>query len=241
MAAELARMDLTLIFAAALPYALEVRKANPSMPMVIGTCPGMVSNGFAETLDRPGGIYTGIDELPPGVTAQRLRLLKAAAPAVTRVGLLSTTPGRGGHEAQIADVRTAVLETGVEVQPYRATSFRELIRALERIAGDGMNGMLNFQGGLSLSNRQLIVDFATEKGIPAIYQTSLFVDAGGLMAWAPNLLEQFRMAARLVDRILKGSSPGERPRVVDQRTLLRRFQKSTRNSEAGLVCSNGMS
>jgi len=63
-AAELARMDLDLIVAAALPQALEVRKNNPNMPMVIATCPGMVSNGFAKTLKRPGGIYTGIDELP---------------------------------------------------------------------------------------------------------------------------------------------------------------------------------
>ena len=56
--------------------ALEVRKDNPAMPMVIVTCPGIVSNGFAKTLKRPGGIYTGIDELPPGVTAKRLSLLK---------------------------------------------------------------------------------------------------------------------------------------------------------------------
>jgi ABC-type uncharacterized transport system substrate-binding protein len=107
MAAELAQMDLALIVAAALPFALAVRKANPSMPMVIATCPGMVSNGFAQTLDRPGGIYTGMDELPPGVTARRLSLLKTAAPAVTRVALLSTTPGRGGHEAQVADAEAA--------------------------------------------------------------------------------------------------------------------------------------
>lgn len=64
MTAELAKMDLALIVAGGLPFA---RQANPSMPMVIATCPGMVSNGFAETLDRPGGIYTGMDELPPGV------------------------------------------------------------------------------------------------------------------------------------------------------------------------------
>jgi hypothetical protein len=57
-----------------------VRKDNPAMPMVIVTCPGIVSNGFAKTLKRPGGIYTGIDEVPPGVTAKRLRLLKTAAP-----------------------------------------------------------------------------------------------------------------------------------------------------------------
>jgi len=211
VSAELARMDLALIVAGALPYALEVRKANPSMPMVIGTCPGMVSNGFAETLDHPGGIYTGMDELPPGVTARRLRLLKTAAPTATRVALLSTTPGRGGHEEQLADAEATASALGVEVRPYRAASTPELKSALERIGAESMNGLLNFQGGLSLANRQLIVDFAAERRIPAIYQATLFAEAGGLMAWAPDLSEQYREAARFVDKILKGARPGDLP------------------------------
>ena len=102
-AAELGAMDLDFVVVAALPQALVMRQANPKMPMVIITCPGMVSNGFAESLERPGGLYTGMDELPPGVTRKRLQLLKRAAPSVSRVALLSTTPGRGGHETQVAD------------------------------------------------------------------------------------------------------------------------------------------
>ena len=83
-AVELAQMDLELIVAGALPFALEVRKANPSMPMVIATCPGMISNGFAQSLEHPGGNVTGMDELPPGVTTKRLTLLKTASPKVSR-------------------------------------------------------------------------------------------------------------------------------------------------------------
>ena len=95
-AAELAQSDLALIVAGALAFALEVRKANPAMPMVVATCPGLVSNGFAHSIEHPGGSVTGIDELPPGVTTKRLTLLKAAAPQISRIALLSTTPGRGG-------------------------------------------------------------------------------------------------------------------------------------------------
>lgn len=211
MAMELSRMDLALVVATALPQALEVRKANPMMPMVIGTCPGMVSNGFAQSLEHPGGIYTGMDELPAGVTARRLNLLKIAAPSVTRVALLSTTPGRGGHETQVADAETVASSLGVEVRPYRAASLTELRRALEQLAIDGMNGMLNFQGGLSLTNRRLIVDFAADKRIPSVYQATLFAEAGGLMAWAPDLTHQFREAAHFVAQILKGAKPGDLP------------------------------
>jgi putative tryptophan/tyrosine transport system substrate-binding protein len=209
--AELARMDLDLIVAAALPQALEVRKNNPNMPMVIATCPGMVSNGFAKTLKRPGGIYTGMDELPPGVTAKRLKLLKTAAPKVSRVALLSTTPGQGGHETQLADAEKAARLLRLTVKSYRAASLKELEAALAATVDDGMDGLLNFQGGLSLANRQLIVDFAAKNRLPAIYQSAFFVEGGGLMAWAPDQEEQFREAARYVDRILRGTKPGDLP------------------------------
>ena len=74
-----------------------------------------------------------------------------------------------------------------------------------------MDGLANFQGGLSLANRQLIVDFAAKNRLPAIYQATFFVEAGGLMAWAPNQEEQYRQAARYVHSILKGTKPGDLP------------------------------
>ena len=209
--AELSAMDLELIVAAALPQALEVRKSNPKMPMVIATCPGMVSNGFAKSLKRPGGIYTGLDELPPGVTEKRLRLLKTIAPKVARIALLSTTPGQGGHETQLAEAEKAAKSLRISVKAYRAKSLSELKTALDSVLEDGMDGLANFQGGLSLANRQLIVDFTAKNRLPAVYQSEFFVETGGLMAWAPDQEEQFREAARYVNQILKGSKPGDLP------------------------------
>jgi putative ABC transport system substrate-binding protein len=210
-AAELTSLGLDFIVAASLPQALAVRAADPTMPMVIITCPGMVENGFAHTLERPGGIYTGMDELPPGTTAKRLALLKTAAPAVKRVALLSTTPGPGGHELQLKEAQTAGPAIGVAVKSYRATSPAELRMAFGSIADEGMDGLLNFQGGFSLANRELIVEFAAAHRLPAIYQSDLFVDVGGLMAWAPDQREQYRMGARYADRIIRGERPGSLP------------------------------
>lgn len=210
-AAELGAMNLDFVVVAALPQALAMRQANPRMPMVIITCPGLVSNGFAQSLERPGGIYTGLDELPPGVTRKRLHLLKRAAPSVSQVALLSTTPGRGGHERQLADAEQAGKELGFSVKAYRASSLAEITTALDAIRSDRMNGLLNFQGGLSLANRQVIVAFAAAHRVPAVYQSQFFVESGGLMAWAPDQPEQFRMGARIADRILKGTRPGDIP------------------------------
>lgn len=210
-AAELGRMDLELIVAAALPQALAVRAVNPDMPMVIGTCPGFVSNGFAKTLERPGGIYTGMDELPAGVTDRRLRLLTTVVPKIARIGLLATTPGRGGHEAQLAEAEQTARALGLTVKAYRAASLRELEAALTGMAADRMEGFVNFQGALTLSNQPLIVDFAVRRRLPAVYQSPLFPQSGGLMSWAPDQDEQFRMAARYVDQILEGAMPGDLP------------------------------
>jgi putative ABC transport system substrate-binding protein len=210
-AAELGAMDLDFVVVAALPQALALRQANPKMPMVIITCPGMVLNGFAESLERPGGIYTGMDELPPGVTRRRLQLLKRAAPAISRVALLSTTPGRGAHEVQLADAQQAAGAMGISVSAYRATSLAEIKTALEAVRRDRMDGLVNFQGGLSLANRQVIVDFAAERRLPAVYQSLFFVESGGLMAWAPDQRDQYRQGARFADQIVKGRKPGDIP------------------------------
>ena len=211
MASELAGMDLTVIVAASLPIALEIRKNNPKMPMVIATCPGMVSNGFAKSLEHPGGIYTGMDELPKGVVAKRLQLLKAAVPTAKRIALLSATPGVGGHEAQLAEAETTAPTIGIEVKPYRVSSLEELQKALIDLKNDGIDGIVVFQGALTLANRKMVVDFAAQNRLPVIYQQSVFVEVGGLMAWAPDLEQQFREAANFVEKILKGAKPGDLP------------------------------
>lgn len=211
MATELAGMDLSLIVAASLPIALEIRKNNPKMPMVLATCPGMVSNGFAKSLEHPGGIYTGMDELPKGVVAKRLQLLKAAVPTAKRIALLSATPGVGGHEAQVAEAETTAPTLGIEVRPYSVKSLEDLQKSLKDLTKDGVDGMVVFQGALTLANRKMVVDFAAQNRLPVIYQQSVFVEVGGLMAWAPDLQQQFREAAHFVEKILKGAKPGDLP------------------------------
>ncbi len=82
------------------------------------------------------------------------------------------------------------------MKPYRATNRAELGEALLSMVRDGQQGFVNFQGGLSLANRQMIVEFAAEHRLPAIYQAQLFAEAGGLMTWAPDQNEQMRIAAK---------------------------------------------
>jgi putative ABC transport system substrate-binding protein len=74
-----------------------------------------------------------------------------------------------------------------------------------------MQGMVVFQGALTLANRVMVVDFALRNKLPVIYQQAAFVELGGLMSWAPKLEQQFREAAHYVSKILKGAKPGDLP------------------------------
>ena len=185
-AAELAAMDLELIVAQALPYALLIRAANPAMPMVIGTGAGLVCNGFGKNMEWPGGNATGMEELPPGLTGKRLELLvyrrsarPALGPSVDHSCHLRPRDSAGGCGGGGG-------AAGNWVKAYRASNREQIAQALETMVRDGQQGLVNFQGGLSLGNRQLIVDFAAEHRLPAIYQAVLFAEAGGLMTWAPD-------------------------------------------------------
>ena len=98
---------------------------------------------------------------------------------------------------QLADAEHAARDLGFSVKAYRASSVGEITTALDGIRSDQMNDLLNFQGGLSLANRQMIVDFAAADRLPAVYQSLFFVEAGGLMAWAPDQREQYRLGCAL--------------------------------------------
>src|SRR5687767_821569 len=75
--------------------------------------------------------------MPSGVTGRRVKLLKTAAPRVSRFALLSTTPGRGGHEQQLADAQRAAATLDFFVKSYRATSLVELEQSVASMAADG--------------------------------------------------------------------------------------------------------
>lgn len=209
-ALELARMDLKLIVVSSGNWAREVAQANPAMPVVIVTMAAMVESGFAKSREHPGGNFTGGEELPPGLTGRRMALLKEAAPSVSRIGLLAAAED-AAYRIQLNDARAAATRLGVTVKPYPAPSPRAIEQALAAMVSDGMNGLVNFQSGFSLAHRQYIVDFVASHRLPAIYQATRFVDAGGLMAWSPDQDEQFREAARYADKVLRGARVGDLP------------------------------
>lgn len=209
-AAELTRMDLKVIVVSSSSWADAVVRANPAMPMIIVTSAAMVESGYAHSRERPGGNITGGDELPPGLTGTRMALLKQAAPKVSRLGLLAASEN-AAYRIQLDDAQSAALRLGLTVKPYLAPSPTAIEQALAAMVADRIDGFVNFQSGFSLAHRQYIVDFAARHRLPAIYQATRFVDAGGLMAWSPDQDEQSREAARYADKVLRGARVGDLP------------------------------
>jgi ABC transporter substrate binding protein len=147
------------------------------------------------------------------------RLHAAGTAPMPRIGLLS---GAGFPELELAFVD--------ELRKLGLIEDRDFVLArrfahhdtpeVSQMGAQLAHGLQNFQGVLSLINRQLIVDFAATHRIPAIYQSVPFAHSGGLMTWAPVQAEQMRIAARLTARILAGASPGDLPVAFPEKYFL---------------------
>jgi putative ABC transport system substrate-binding protein len=100
---------------------------------------------------------------------------------------------------------------GIRVQSIEVRSRDELATYLDAIGWDGTQAILTSGDALIASERRAIVGRAAKLRLPAIYEDRVFVDAGGLMSYGPNLYKMNRRAADYVDKILKGAKPGDLP------------------------------
>jgi putative tryptophan/tyrosine transport system substrate-binding protein len=97
------------------------------------------------------------------------------------------------------------------VRSVKIRDSRELEQALEAMERERPDALVLLADPLTLSQRLRIVEFAAEERLPAIYEVSQFVEAGGLMSYGPNVDELVRRAAIYVDKILKGAKPANLP------------------------------
>jgi putative ABC transport system substrate-binding protein len=216
---ELTQLKVRLIVAASTPAAVAIHKANPTMPIVVRG-PDIVGAGLAQSTTHPGGVTTGIDELADGISEKRLRLLKQAAPTISRVAVLSSAPTEGGHRKAFAEAERAAAAIGVTLTTFRISETTDLSAVFSQLISDGVNAVFCSGGVLSRPVQRQIVELAARYRLPAMYPMRDYVDLGGLMAYAYRSSEMFRAAATFVDKILKGQRPGDLPLTVWDRYYL---------------------
>ena len=159
---------------------------------------------------RPGGNATGFTNYEYGMSGKWLELLREIAPHVTRVAVLRD-PAVASGIGQFGAVQAVAPSLRMELSPVDVRDASEIERAVTAFAQVSNGGLIVTGGALAIVHRQLIVALAARHRLPAVYPASFFIPVGGLISYGPDLIDQFRLAAGYVDRILKGEKPADLP------------------------------
>ena len=211
LAAELVRLDPAVIVTTGTPGTLAAMQATKTIPIVMASSADPVRSRIVASLARPGGNVTGFTILGPELEGKRMELLKQAVPRLSRVAVL-WNPANPGIAFYLEAIETAGRALHVTVGPVvEVRRAEELESAFSTVAKARPDALAVLADRSLLAHRRRIVEFATARRLPAMYPYGEYVDAGGLMSYAPSNTELFRGAATYVDKILKGANPGTLP------------------------------
>ena len=210
LAAELValKVDVILVSSVAIPAA---RAATRTIPTVMAfAVDDPVEEGWVASLARPGGNLTGVTLHAPELTGKRLELLKVVLPGMRRVGVLAwpRPGGLGQVRAAEAAARSLSLQTHV-VEVQETSQYEGALDALKR---EGADALLVLSSSAFFAERRRIADLAIKLRLPLVAPFREVAEAGGLMAYGPNIAELWGQRVPVyVDRILKGARPGDLP------------------------------
>jgi len=215
LAAELIATQPDLLLTAADEPVRLLAQRTKTIPIVFAIGQDPVGSGIAASLRRPGGNATGLTSLAIDLSAKRLQLLKEAFPRVAHVVLLFQ-PDNVNSLSQVKEIEEAAARLGTRITPIGLRQAADIDAAFKRGAALGAHAYMVTLGLVIHSQFQAIVDRSLRSKVPAIFESTQFVEAGGLMSYATYYPDNFRRAASYVDKILKGAKPGELP--VEQPT-----------------------
>jgi putative ABC transport system substrate-binding protein len=206
-ASELAALPPDVIVTAGGSTVGPLLQATRTVPIVFVFTPDPFGSGFVNSLSRPGGNATGFMAFEYSLSAKWFELLKQIAPGVKRAAVL-WDPAIPAGIGQFAVIQSVAPSLGVEVNPV---NLRDVEQGITAFARSGGGGLIITVSGLAVAQRDLIVALAAQHKLPAVYSSRAFVDAGGLISYGADIVDQFRLAAGYVDRILKGEKPADLP------------------------------
>ena len=211
LAAELVRLQPNVIVTTGTPGALAAMQATKTIPIVMASSGDPVGAGLVTSLARPGGHVTGFTIVGPQIEGKRLDLLKEAVPELSRVAVL-WNPSYPASVSYFNTIENAGRTLRISLDPVaEVRRANELDNAFFAIASARPRALLVVADRFLLAHRKRIVEFAAAKRLPGMFPYREYVEAGGLMSYAPSNIELFRGAATYVDKILKGAKPGDLP------------------------------
>ena len=209
-AGELIALNPDVILVSGTPGVAAFRRVARAVPIVFVRVADPVGAGFVESLARPGGNTTGFMLFEYSFSAKWLELLKEIVPRLARAAVLRDPTSRAGI-GEFAAIQSAAPSLGVEVRPVDNSDAGEIERILAAFVRSANCGLIvTPSAGVSIY-RHGIIALAARYKLPAVYAFRLNAVDGGLIAYGPNRVDQFRRAGEYVDRIFKGEKPADLP------------------------------
>ena len=211
LASELAGLRLDIVFSAwGTPAALAAKKATHTIPIVVAGVGDAVGVGLVKSLARPGGNVTGATFITEETIAKQLELLKAVSSRLARVGVV-VNPGNPVYGPVLAASEAPARVLGLQLRVVGVQSADDFEGALRAAVREHVAGLVVLRDSVLVANQSRFLDLAAASRLPAMYGMREFVDGGGLMSYGPSLVEMYRRAAYLVDKILRGAKPANLP------------------------------
>jgi len=209
-AAELVAHSPDLLLGAGGTVVGALQRATHEVPIVFVATTDPVDRGLVASLSRPGGNTTGFHQFDFDISGKWLELLKEVAPRANRVAVIRD-PTRFSSVGEIAAIRSIASSLGVEVTPVDARDIADIEKVISQLARQSNGGAIVTPNAESLKYRKAIIKAVNEHLVPTIFGNRIYVTDGGLLAYGPDINEQYRHAAEYVDRIFKGEKPGDLP------------------------------
>lgn len=211
LAAELVNRRVSVIAAVGGGVAgLAAKSVTSSVPIVFASGGDAVKLGLVASLNRPGGNVTGVNIIFGALGAKRLSILHELVPAAAVIAMLAN-PNYPSTPTEVQDVEAAGRDLGLKIGVFNARTESEIGAAFAALIERKVGGLLVADDPFLQSQRLAVVRLAERHGIPAIYFSRDFVDAGGLMSYGPSIVEVYRQVGVYTGRILKGDKPADLP------------------------------
>ena len=208
--AELIALKVDLLVAQGAPAAAAARRATSTLPIIAVFAGDVVETGLVKSLARPAGNVTGINDPAAVLSGKRLDLLKEVVPMAKQVAVLWNA-GDNAMTLRYRAIERAAQVLRVRIQALGVREPDDFSDALAAMTRERPDALMMVSDALTNLNRQTVIDFAAKNRIPAMYENSLSVVAGGLMSYGVGNDEAFSLAAEYVAKILKGAKPAGLP------------------------------
>ena len=215
LVAELVRLKVDVIVTGGGTSTRAAKDATATIPIVMTQGDDPIGSGFVVSLARPGGNITGLSAMSTDLIGKRLELLKEIVPKLSRVAVF-VAQVQQKNAALMKEIEVSAQALGLQILMLAVEAPKDIETAFQTANNGRASAVLAETAAALLSQRTQVVDLAVKTRLPVIYSREEFVEAGGLMVYAPNLTDLSRRAATYVDKILKGQARRSARRATEE-------------------------